>query len=241
MLGKTYFHTGDLGDVIAALPTIRQLCGGNLVIGQGFCGQGFCRESMKGPRFDTIKPLLEAQPYIASVSWSDAKPEGALDLSNFRQNYVRGKSLAHWQASHLGVETVETAPWLTAPKHEHPRGRVIFARSTRYANGQYPWFALIKRYPDAVFVGLASEHEAFEREFSCRVRYVPTRDLLELASVIAGARLFCGNQSCPWWIACGLGVTTFQETWAHDSNSIIERPNAHYMTVPIFDLEKLPA
>lgn len=232
---RAIFHSGDLGDVIAALPAIRQLGGGRVLI-----GNGFCRESMKGARFEAVRPLLELQPYVTGVEWSDERPNHAHDLANFRQDYRRGESLAHWQARHLGLDPLDTSPWLTVKPNSAHRGRVVFARSPRYANGFYPWFALLKRYPDALFVGSPAEHAAFQTEFTCKVQHAPTGNLLELAQIIAGARLFCGNQSCPWWIAAGLGVTAFQETWLHDSNSRIERHNAHYMLQPLFNLEKLP-
>lgn len=232
---RVFYHAGDLGDVIAALPAIRQLGGGRIII-----GPGYCRESMKGARFEAIKPLLMAQPYVTGVEWREERPSRAFDLSVFRQNYRRGESLAHLQARHLGVDNLDVAPWLTAPRNAAYRNRVVFARSPRYHNGFYPWFALIKNYPDALFVGSADEHDSFQREFNRRLERVPTADLLELASLLASARLFCGNQSCPWWIAAGLGIPVFQETWDHDRNSMIVRKNAFYMTGTVFDLNQLP-
>lgn len=197
---------------------------------------------MRGERFDALRPLLLAQPYIQGIEWSDTRPPGLdHDFTDFRLNYRKDESLAKLQADHVGItEPLDTHPWLVAPRNETWRGRAVFARSPRYSNGFFPWFALVRRYPDAIFVGTPAEHDAFQAEFGCRIQYVPTRDLLELASILAVAKVFCGNQSCPWWIACGLGVTTFQETWDHDRNSIIERANAHYMTGPVYDLEKLP-
>lgn len=231
----TLYHSGDLGDIIAALPLLRHFGGGKLLI-----GPGFCRETLRGARFEAIAPLLRVQPYVHGVEWVEAPPAGCKDLSSFRGVYQAHRSLVDAQAVHLGLPEVDTSPWLIAPKVKANRGRVLFARSERYHNGFFPWFALLKRYPEAAFVGTPTEHMAFCEEFRCRIDYLPTANLLELASVLSSSRLFCGNQSCPWWVAFGTGTTTFQESWDHDRNSMIPRSNAYYMTGPSFDLNLLP-
>lgn len=81
---RTFAIAGDIGDCIAMLPSIRHMGGGHVVItppppGVG-TGQGFCRESMQGARYESIKPLLECQPYIHSVSWGRL-PAGAIDVA----------------------------------------------------------------------------------------------------------------------------------------------------------------
>lgn len=183
---------------------------------------------MAGHRFEAIKPLLEAQSYIHGVQWCDNKNgEITHDLSTFRHDIRKGESLAHWQARHLGVE-ISTEPWLTVTPALRAQGRVVFSRSARYHNGFFPWFRLLKSHPWPLFVGSREEHSNFQAEFKCKVEYVTTANLLELAQVIAGCEAFYGNQSCPFWIAIGLGVPVRQETWPHDANSRIERENALY-------------
>ncbi len=218
------YHSGDLGDVIAAIPSIRALGGGSLII-----GPGPSRESLKGARFDSIKPLLEAQPMITSVEWSETKDGCTHDLSIFRESgVVQGESLAHWQARYLGVE-ISLDPWLVVPKSPETQGRVIVANSGRYRHEAFPWTKLLRgKYRDALFVGTKQEHDAFRFRTSTRTTFFPTANLFELAKAIAGCRLFIGNQSCPFWIAAALGVPLIQEVWPTSPNSIIERPNAQY-------------
>ena len=59
-------------------------------------------------------------------------------------------------------------------------------------------------YDDIVFIGLAQEHEAFQKEFD-KVFFCPCDNLLEAAGIIQGAELFIGNQSACNAIANGLG------------------------------------
>lgn len=225
---SVFFHTGDIGDIIASLPAVRELGGGDYIIG---FREGNCRESMFGARFNAIRPLLEAQSYIKSVKWDSNAKDITYDFSAFRQSHIRGEDLATWQARHIGV-LIDLDPWLRVEPSKKSKGKTIIARSSRYHNPAFAWKQALKGR-DCLFVGLESEHAAFELEFKAKVTYAPTEDLLELAQLIAGAELFIGNQSCPFWIAAGLGVSLMQETWQHDPNSIIERENAVYSTEKI--------
>lgn len=222
-------HEGDLGDIIASLPILRALGGGEIVISESkFRDRGRSpRETMRGARYEAIRPLLEAQPYVTAVSWED-EPQGIThDLSHFRQlPFKKGENLATWQARYVGVE-IDLEPWLTVPTFS-PHGKTVIARSPRYHNYFFPWPELITKNAPVVFVGLPSEHVAFERETHWNMPYQPTANLLELAQVIAGAKLFIGNQSSPFWVAAGLGVPLIQESWSFDLNSIVPRANAIY-------------
>lgn len=217
-------HAGDLGDCIASLPTVRALGGGEYVC---FHREKGCRESLQGQRFESLKSLLEIQPYIDRVSWTEAPEITVLDFSTFRGAYRKGINLAQQHAWHLGV-TISEAPWLIAPASEIAKGRTVFARSRRYHNDRFPWDKILQRHPDPLFVGLPDEYLAFQTKWGKPIQHHTAGNLLELASLIAGCALFIGNQSCPFWIAAGLGVPLIQESWETDANSIIERPNAKY-------------
>lgn len=225
---KSFYHSGDLGDIIASLPTVRELGGGDYVI-----GPGMCRESLAGARFQSIVELLLAQPYIDSVHWVDQKPTGMdVDFSTFREcDYRHGEDLATWQARHVGV-LVELEPWLEVDAGKH--GKPVFARSPRYHNDEFPWRQIVRENPDALFVGTETEHQMFELENRGDVHHAKTKDLYEVAQVIAGASRFYGNQSCPWWIAFGLGQACTQETRLDIPNSIIRAPHANYPMVNEF-------
>jgi len=231
---NVFCHSGDLGDIIAALPSMRALGGGDIVIGPLLDGQFKGRESMKGARFDAIKPLLEEQPYIVSVTWEDSPKAFTHDFRDFRQQEQYGESLVDWQARYLGV-TVSTDPWLTCRRSEKSIGRAVIARSMRYRNPGFPWSAVLHKYKERIFVGLKEEYDDFKRN-NRGVEFVPTSNLLELAEVINGADIFIGNQSCPFWIAAGLGQRLIQEGWPQQPNSQIKRANTQYLIRGPFSL-----
>lgn len=221
--GNIFGHSGDLGDCIASLPSVRALGGGHYAIGYR---PGHCRESMKGQRFGALKPLLEEQPYIRGVRWSDDLGGCTHDFSTFRHDHRFGENIAQWQARHFGV-TISEEPWLTAEPNEDFRGATIIARSSRYQDRSFPWSTLLAENRGAVFVGLPAEHEAFRHRYGA-VEYVPTRDLLEMAEMMAAAKLVISNQTVAWWVAIGLGCDVIQETYSKAPDSVIKRPNARY-------------
>jgi len=219
-------HCGDIGDIIACLPIIRTFGRANLVITEK---RGASRETMKGKRFKVLEPLLAEQPYIESVKWMNKPKNIDYDFSFFqRAGHKYGECLTDWQAKAIGVIDYSFEPWLHVSENVRATGRVVVARSSRYHNGLFPWERIRRVYGDKMlFVGLEDEHELFERE-NGRIEYAPTEYLLELAELIAGADMFIGNQSCPMWIAFGLGKRIIQETWLGGPNSCVPNANAIY-------------
>jgi hypothetical protein len=228
---KRFYHTGDLGDIIAALPVVRELGGGELVIGNHPPNVGW--RAMEGTRFNCIKPLAEAQPYIAAVKFEHQPAHVDYDLSGFRQVYSRQYSLSHAQAKWLNVSALNLGPWLHAKPSDSSRGKIVVARTGRYRNPRFPWRQLVKSHGSRmIFVGLADEFQCFLRDNGGRgtVTFTPTETLLEMAALIKGSDLFIGNQSCPCWIAMGLGHKMIQETHDFIHDSIVPRENARFFT-----------
>jgi hypothetical protein len=164
---------------------------------------------------------------VQGVEWQDEPNGFTHDLRDFRRDEQYGESLLEWQARMVGVK-VSDDPWLQVNPSSISNSRTVIARSGRYQNAAFPWAEVMREHPTVLFVGAEDEHRAFVKEFG-QVEYCPTKDLLTLAEVILGAELFIGNQSCPFWIAAGLGVSLIQEMWMEAPNSIVPRKNARYL------------
>lgn len=219
-----FLHSGCIGDTIAALPSIRQLGGGHLVMSQ--LGN---KRILRGERYEFVRPLLEAQPYIKSVSWEEEPQDIDYDFTNFRTLYKGDVSLAETQARYMGIEPLDESPWLSIDPDPRASGRIIVARSPRYQNYEFPWRQIAKRQmARLLFIGFADERTSLEARMGGRLDFVECKDALEMARLIAGSILFIGNQSSPYWIAAGLGKKLIQETYLPNPDSRIERPNAIY-------------
>lgn len=230
---QAWYSSGDLGDVIAALPIIKQQGGGRLYLGPSHSSPG-PREIMTRARFESIKPLLDLQPYIVEVGYMESFDPDTIDrdLSTFRNTPRRQRdpdrdNLATWQAKHIGREKLDVDPWLEVgetPWH----GRVVCSRTLRYRNDKFPWEAVVHKYRDRIlFVGTDTECADFQKNFG-EVERIHADNILELARIINGAELQVSNQSLPWWLGAGLGKRIIQESWPEDPNCVIEREGLTY-------------
>lgn len=224
-----FYHTGDLGDIIAALPIIRSLGGGDLIIGNHNPLHDGWRK-MEGDRYAAIAPLLAAQPYISSVTFEHGAQNIDIDFSRFRTVYRKDRSLTENQARFLGLPTEpDLSPWLTVAPSEAGVGKIVVARSQRYHNLKFPWQEIaFKNFNRLLFAGTREEHADFCYAVGRPVGYAKTANLMALARLIKGCDIFIGNQSCPCWIAMGLGARVVQETHPEIRDSIIQIPNAFF-------------
>jgi FkbM family methyltransferase len=210
-----FSHSGDLGDIIYSLPTIRAAGGGTLYL---FNAKNKTTHQMTRARMELIRPLIALQPYIEGVEFWDENEAKDHNLNGFRNHGGNGVVIADKHLRTHGFSQLErNKKWLIVDTvvEEYP---VVFHRSSRYHNGSFPWKRIWEKYrQQAVFVGLPEEHKAFCQGVG-PVPHVPTKDYLELARIIAGCRLYVGNQSSPYAVAEGLKQTAILEVcpWAND-------------------------
>jgi len=227
----TFHHTGDLGDIIASLPVIRALGGGRLVISDAKFPLGHGpRESVRGARFEALRHITGAAPYVSEIVWED-NPQGVThDIASFRSlTWQVAETLAQWQGRYFRLALpAAPAPWLhIAEPVMH--NKIVVAHTHRYNTTYFPWRLLVDKYwEDMVFLGLRNEYIDFVSCAKKDIQWVKTSNLLQATEYIAGSRLFIGGQSVLFWIAAGLGHPLIQETQIYTRNSVIPRDNALY-------------
>lgn len=232
----SFYHSGNLGDVMYALPAIKAYGGGDLYIGPEQRKTSPCMVPITQDQYDMLEPLLSQQEYLRNVEFSKSYPSGTFhDLNGFRNLWVdRKKKHAN------GVETLcqahfwflgimdkfeEDRPWLAVPD-PIPTGKIIIHRSPRYNSYNFPWDRLVeKRRKDLLFVGLPVEHEKFESDWKCKVSYWGVKNFLEMARIIAGGKAFVGNQSFPLSIAIGAGQRVIVEECPRSPDCRFKRDN----------------
>jgi hypothetical protein len=204
--------TGDLGDIVVMLATLKHI---------GKPVNVYLRDSpaTKGivKRADIITPLVEAQSYIKSVkTWQDEKIEWVSE--EFRKGWHQvTQSLANSHARHALFRNIIPTmpnvrdPWITAPPLPEGSGRVVINRSPRYRNNYFPWQQIVNKYGNnLLFLGTEEDHRDFCRQFA-PVEWRPTKNMLEVAGIIAASLLFIGNQSACMTIAEALKHPRIQE------------------------------
>lgn len=226
-------HSGDIGDIIAALPILRAKGGGDIILFHDpEAPKGMCaRESLEGKRFDAIVPLLEAQPYVYSVTWGKGS-----SAKGFREVLrPQTESLTERQARHHDMWPIDLSPWIHVPGPVAEHQRVICCRSPRYhLPFEFPWKDAVETYGDRIlFVGLPDEHAAFEEAVDHKVEHAKTDNFLDVARIMAGAPQVIANQSSPLWVAMGLGRKVIVEGFPHAPNTEIKRPGSYWVYTPI--------
>jgi hypothetical protein len=223
-------HSGTLGDIVYALPLVKHLGGGEFYlhmnqidwVGAHYYGSKpnpFHQGRMNDRDFEFMKSFFLAQDYITRFEKLDpSTTEITHNLDQFRVPFVgHPGNYVDIYCSVFGITdfvqrtVIRTTPWLTVPQVTKVEGkRWVINRTERWvsADRNPNWDNLKNQGVDreGVFVGLPEEHRAFEQATGWRIDYLPTKDMLELAQVIAGADTFIGNQSVALSIAIGLGV-----------------------------------
>lgn len=245
-----------MGDLIYSLALVKHFGGGEFYlhlnqmnwIGQHYYGSlpaPFHRDRLNESDFEFMREFMEAQTYITKFAPLDAKTEITHNLDRFRPSFVgHPGNYVDVYAAAFGITDqgtqalIRNTPWLTVPQPRDLEGRTtVINRTERWLPPKLsPVWAewRDKGLEDqCVFVGLEPEYELFGKATGWSIPYVPTKNLLDLASVIAGAQRFVGNQSQALALAVGLGVNFYCEArqdlpLERNECYFPEHPNGHY-------------
>ena len=233
---KTFKHSGDLGDIIFSLPTIRALGGGVLYLDPeaGLSSPlvkwaDRKKTKLTAGAIQSLIPVLEQQEYIKGVElWKDQKVDYDLDL--FRKHVIYNNlSDSHLAAFNLPFSERDTA-WLKIKNARPLHKNVIISRSVRYHGNFSFWenyLPVIK--DDCLFVGFEKEHDIFEYTFGHKVEYYKTESILDLTQVIDGSHLFVSNQGLPHALAEGLKKNLINEVFRVYPAAVFKRDDAQYV------------
>ena len=231
---KTYRHSGTLGDLIYSLAIVKKMTPGrymvainnieNCVAQYGYRPDEVDlahRGRFTTQDFEWLAPLLERQSCIEELcTWHQGDPEPDVDLDRFRGTLFRGFEGNYVQAYHIAfgmpfmMQDYDT-PWLEADPIE--TAPIVVSRTFRYRdpNGDVIWRDIAKDTnleQAGIFIGTPAEHQDFVRATEVDIPYHPIRDFKEMADIIAGCKLFLGNQSFGYSLAVGLGKDSVLET-----------------------------
>lgn len=195
----TFKHSGATGDIIFSLPTIKALGGGRLYI-----------TNFHKQRAESIKKLIEIQPYITDVMICDDK-EVDYDLNKFRQEFKGAYDPiieAHFRSQNIPVDLSYKNGWLTLPASPPLKSNFsVINRTARYNDPNCDWvkeleylYSISER---VIFLGYQDEYESFCNQFG-KVEYIDC-DFLYAAYLINNAVMYSGGYSAMTTIAQGLG------------------------------------
>ena len=193
-------HSGARGDIIYGLPVIKEMGGGVLAL--NLKGNTYVGKPIEaGKDFNEFRQFLMTQDYIKDViAWDPDEHQPMIDLDRFREMISHCELLSECHLKRFGIEFNLSQPWLTIGEPKHVAD-IIINRSTRYY-GFLNWNLLRERRKQCLFVGFPNEYREFvARGVGLNIGFYQTDDYLDLAKVIAGSKLFIGNQSFAFSLA----------------------------------------
>jgi hypothetical protein len=196
-----FIHSGATGDIIFSLPVIKDMGGGTLFI-----------TNFDNQRAESIKKIIEVQPYINEVIITNENIEG-INLNLFRQHAGHFVNLvdAHYKGQGIELTQWWKNGWLQLPEREKTikEKYCVINRTTNYADPNFNWhneYQYLKTLADKIyFIGYKNECELFNNTFNCDAEYYEC-DFLNAAYLLQGAEMVSVCYSATATIAQGLGI-----------------------------------
>lgn len=218
----SFLHSGHLGDVINALPVIKEIsinskCNLFLqtdkkleedALGYKYKGD---KIYMTDRMVNMVLPLLKKQDYLNSVEiFNNQKIDIDLDLfrkipMNFNLDEVR------WYFHLTGVHVDLSKQYLFADEHKTIKNKIVIMRSTRRKNN-FINYKFLNKYNDVFFLGLKEEFNDLKIDIP-KLEFYDCENFLEAAEIIKSSKFFIGNSSFGFTMAEGLKVPRIMESY----------------------------
>jgi hypothetical protein len=228
-------HSGNAGDIIYSLPAAIALAGDSEIHYLFNLGQkgnyGKKSHPLEGMMLnekmcELLFPLLNAQPYINSCSVYSGQPvDYDMDLVRTYPFPNSKGNISRWYFYIFAITADLSQPWLKAEPDSTWNDYIIIARSQRY-NAPAISYSFLNKYKKKIFVGVEQEWKEMKKMLP-DIEYVPVKDFLQLASIIAGSKLFIGNQSFPFSLAEAMKVNRLLEVYHQCPNVNVEGKGAN--------------
>jgi hypothetical protein len=238
-------HSGNAGDIIYALPSIYALAKGKpvhllLKLNQkgvyGKEGHPLGNVMLNQNMFDMISPLLLSQQGIhACTVYNGESFDYDLDYFRYYPFQLFKGNISHWYYWVFAIQANTWNPWLKVKEDERFRDSIVIARSKRY-NAPGIDYSFLAQYSNLIFIGVNEEYGIIKKQVPS-IKFHPVKDFLEMASIIAGSKLFIGNQSFPFAIAEALKVNRLLEVYFDSPNVAVNGENGfEFCLQPQFEL-----
>jgi len=230
----TFKHSGNAGDIIYSLPSIKMICDNQNKLAVIYIKlnqpSGFTDAQhplggvmMNRTMYDLLKPLLTTQSYVLDVLYFEKEniPSIDYDLDRFRIDNLNLSSgnISQWiNNSYPELRPNLYEPSIKVSDNIKAKDYIIVNRSSRYQNLFFDYSQLSK-YENVYFVGVESEFKAL-RLHNPNIIHLQVPNFCKMAEYIKNCQLFIGNQSMAFAIAEQLKVPRILEQYAHAPNVI---------------------
>lgn len=202
----TFYHSGEIGDLLYGLKAISRVPIANLFLNNDLRVEFDPNtELLANPNkpltyreYIFIRELLEKQPYLNEIIFGNPVYID-YNLNNFRKEIF---THPHLNFSDLSVNVCKFVvdsndaytPWLYCNiKKEYP---ITVIRVPKRTHAAFPWKQIVQKYHnDIIFLGTQSEYHSFVEYTGKLVAWKEYTNLLSICEVINGAKLHIGNST----------------------------------------------
>lgn len=240
-INNAFLHSGNAGDVLSALPAMREFYRKTGIKPILYLQEGVPAYYYEGAThpvknadnepvmlnakmIEMLIPLLKAQPFIEDArTWTDE--EIGCDLAQIRETNVGmpAFSLNRWYFYvYPDLACDLSKPWLEVPDSakDLAKGKIIITRTERYHNNAD--YSFLKPYEDElIFSGTMREYNVFCMSYDLNIKKLTVDNFLTLAQAIKQSRFHITNQTMANQISTGLFHPAILEICTFAPNCII--------------------
>jgi hypothetical protein len=226
-------HSGNCGDIIYAIPAILAIAKGRPIhlhlnidqkVSYGKHVHPLGNVMLNRKMVEMLEPLLLSQPNFKTCDiWNGQEIDFDLDYIRKYPFLLNRGNISRWYFLVFGEYFELNKRWLQVTPDPSVQNAIVVARSQRYhAPGiQYDF---LQKYKEIYFIGVEVEFAEIRKAIP-DIQYRPVNNFLEMAQLIAGSKLFIGNQSFPFSLAEGMKANRLLEWYFQTPNVIVEGEN----------------
>ena len=214
----TFLHSGHLGDLIYALPVIKELSKNhechfyiqaNKKIPVKYYKHPAGKVYIDDRMLNLFLPLMKAQKFIHKCEKYNGQ-EIDINFDLFRELPVNIHfNSPRWYFHISGIQVDLTDPYLEVEPHEKIKNKIVIHRTFRHRN-QFINYKFLENEKNLLFVGTKDEYEDLKKDVH-NLELYDCEDYLDMARVIKSSKFFIGNQSVAYPIAEALKVPRILE------------------------------
>ena len=214
----TFLHSGHLGDLIYALPVIKELSKNhechfyiqaNKKIPVKYYKHPAGKVYIDDRMLNLFLPLMKAQKFIHKCEKYNGQ-EIDINFDLFRELPVNIHfNSPRWYFHISGIQVDLTDPYLEVEPHEKIKNKIVIHRTFRHRN-QFINYKFLENEKNLLFVGTKDEYEDLKKDAK-NLEIYDCKDYLDMAKVIKSCKFFIGNQSVAYPMAEALKVPRILE------------------------------
>lgn len=250
----TFSHTGNIGDVWASIPAMRQFYrktgkGIKLYLIKNVHGkyyEGAVHPTkdetgqsvmLNAKMIEMMEPLLLEQGFIKEVAVITEEEYRETDilchLEWVRESFVGMPHfpLQKWYSTifpDLDFDLSEKWLEISDSDKDLAKGKIIITRSERYTNPALDYGFLKPYEDDLLFCGTMREYNVFCMNYDLNIRKLTINNFLELAQAIKQCKFHISNQTQAHQLSEGLKIPRMLEACAAATNCIPVGKDAFY-------------